>query len=48
YGCSGYPDCKQVYWYKPVNEKCPKCGSLLVERTRGKRVCSNPDCDYKK
>ncbi len=50
YGCSGWPECKQVYWYKPVNEKCPKCGSLLVERGgRGaKRVCSNPECDFKK
>ena len=49
YGCSGWPDCKQVYWYKPLNEKCPKCGSLLIERRgRGKPVCSNPECDFKK
>jgi len=50
YGCSGWPDCKQVYWYKPVNETCPKCGALLVERRlrNAKRVCSNPECDFRK
>ena len=46
YGCSGYPDCDQVYWYKPVQKACPKCGSLLVERGRS-LVCSNPECDHR-
>ena len=46
YGCSGYPKCDQVYWYKPVQKACPKCGSLLVERGRS-LVCSNPDCDHR-
>ncbi len=45
YGCSGYPECDQVYWYKPVDKKCPKCGSLLVERGR-KLVCSSENCRY--
>ncbi len=45
YGCSGYPECDQVYWYKPVNKKCPKCGSLLVIRGRN-LVCSNSECKY--
>ena len=45
YGCSGYPDCDQVYWYKPVNKTCPKCGSLLMSRGK-KYVCSGADCDY--
>ena len=45
YGCSGYPDCDQVFWYRPVDKKCPKCGSLLVER--GKKLsCSNEECHY--
>ncbi len=50
YGCNGYPDCNQVFWYKPVNEHCPQCNSLLVER-KGKGhdyVCSNEQCGYKK
>lgn len=49
YGCSNYPNCNQVFWYKPVDKPCPKCGSLLVEK-KGKTFklgCSNPECDYK-
>ncbi len=46
YGCSNYPDCSQVYWYKPVEKKCPECGALLVERGR-MLYCSNPECGYK-
>ena len=45
YGCSNYPKCDQVYWYKPVSKKCPVCGSLLVERGR-MLVCSNAECDH--
>ncbi|MBR0521699.1 MAG: type I DNA topoisomerase [Firmicutes bacterium] len=45
YGCSGYPDCDQVYWYRPVDKKCPKCGSLLVIRGRSLQ-CSNAECGY--
>lgn len=50
YGCSGYPNCKQVFWDKPVDERCPKCNSLLVQH-KGKGhslICSNADCDFKK
>jgi DNA topoisomerase-1 len=49
FGCSGYPDCRQVFWYKPVDKKCPQCGALLVER-KGKDTqyaCSNPECKYR-
>lgn len=49
YGCSGYPDCTQSYWNKPINKECPKCGALLVEK-KGKDTkyaCSNSECDYK-
>ncbi|MCI7145052.1 MAG: type I DNA topoisomerase [Clostridiales bacterium] len=50
YGCSNYPECKQAYWNKPVNEKCPVCGSLLVEKKTksSEYACSNTDCNYKK
>ncbi|MGI6721779.1 MAG: type I DNA topoisomerase [Anaerovoracaceae bacterium] len=49
YGCSGYPDCTQVFWNKPINKKCPKCGSLLVEKKTktNNYACSNKECDYK-
>ena len=49
YGCSNYPDCRQVFWDRPINRKCPKCGSLLVEKNTKtiKYACSNKDCGYK-
>jgi len=48
YSCNAWPKCKFALWYKPTGEKCPKCGSLLVE-TKGKNVkCSNKECDYTK
>ncbi len=47
YSCSQYPKCKYALWDKPINEKCPKCDSLLVEKNK-KIKCSNKECDYKK
>ncbi len=50
YGCSNYPTCTRVYWYRPVNRTCPKCGALLVKRSsRGVQQysCSNSQCDYR-
>ena len=51
YGCSNYPDCEFAVWDKPINEKCPKCGSILVHK-KNRRVdeirCSNSECDYVK
>ncbi|XVG96579.1 type I DNA topoisomerase [Eubacteriales bacterium KG127] len=49
YGCSRYPECDQVFWYKPTNKKCPECGSLLLEhKLKNSRLsCSNPGCKYK-
>ena len=45
YGCNHYPKCKTAYWDKPIGEKCPECGSMLVEK--GKTIkCSS--CDYEK
>ncbi len=47
YGCSGYPDCDVSFWDRPVNERCPKCGSLLLMKGRN-LVCSGESCDFKK
>ena len=49
YGCSGYPDCDFLLWNKPVDKKCPECGSLLVEKKmkNSEFSCSNPECGYK-
>lgn len=43
YGCNNYPKCKTAYWDMPIDEKCPKCNSVLT--VKGKKVkCSS--CDY--
>lgn len=45
YGCNHYPKCKTAYWDKPIGEKCPECGEMLVEK-KGKIECSS--CGHKK
>ncbi len=45
YGCSNYPKCDFATWDMPVNEKCPECGSILVDH-KGTIKCSS--CDYTK
>ncbi|MFH1575538.1 MAG: type I DNA topoisomerase [Candidatus Nealsonbacteria bacterium] len=47
YGCSGFPKCDFALWYKPINETCPKCKSLLMEKYK-KIMCSSKKCDYVK
>ncbi len=45
YGCNRFPKCDFALWDKPINEFCPQCNSLLIEK--GKKIkCSNRDCDY--
>ncbi len=51
YGCDQYPKCEFVSWNKPIEEKCPKCGSILTEmKSRNKKTikCSNSTCDYRR
>ena len=45
YGCNNYPTCKTAYWDKPIGEKCPECGSMLIEK---KNVIKCSNCDYQK
>jgi DNA topoisomerase-1 len=45
YGCTGFPDCNFTSWARPVNEKCPKCGSIMVEK--GPHLaCINEECKF--
>lgn len=45
YGCEDYPDCDFMSWPRPVEQKCPKCGSYMVQK--GNRiVCANEQCGY--
>ncbi len=51
YGCENNPTCGFMTWDRPVNEKCPKCGSILVSKSEGRTTrlrCSNKECDYTK
>jgi len=48
YSCNQWPKCKFALWYKPIDEKCPKCDSLLMETRGGNIKCSNKECDYTK
>ena len=45
YGCIGNPECDFMVWQKPAQEKCPKCGYVLVEKGN-KLVCGMENCDY--
>ncbi len=45
YGCEKNPDCDFMSWQKPSLEKCPKCGSYMVERG-SKLVCAGEQCGY--
>jgi len=46
YGCNRFPKCDFALWDKPVNKKCPQCGSLLVQTKRKQIKCSNKKCNY--
>ena len=43
YGCEDNPECDFMSWQKPSEEKCPKCGSYMVEKGN-KLVCGNEQC----
>ena len=45
YGCSRYPECDFVTWNKPVETKCPRCGSHMEQVGRqGQLKC--PACGH--
>lgn len=50
YGCENNPECGFMSWNKPTGEKCPSCGSYLVEKGKKnpKIICSNEKCGYVK
>ncbi len=43
FGCIGYPDCEFMVWQKPSQQKCPKCGYIMLEKGN-KLVCANEEC----
>ncbi|WP_018589680.1 type I DNA topoisomerase [Terrisporobacter glycolicus] len=47
YGCSSYPECDFISWYKPTGEICKECGSYMIEKqtkSETKEICSNKEC----
>jgi DNA topoisomerase I len=52
FGCNRYPDCDFVAWGKPLQEKCPDCGSsYLIEKwlkAGPVAQCPNGECKFKK
>lgn len=50
YGCSNYPECDFITYFKPTSSYCPKCNWFLVERFDKKKgsykACINPACNY--
>jgi DNA topoisomerase-1 len=52
YGCNKYPDCQFRSWNKPIAEKCPDCGDILVQKQKRNKdmeaVCHNPECNFSK
>jgi DNA topoisomerase-1 len=52
FGCSRYPECAFVAWGKPIQEKCPDCGSsYLIEKwlkAGAVAQCPNGECKFKK
>jgi DNA topoisomerase-1 len=53
FGCSNYPKCDFVTWYRPIAERCPSCDKPYVLEKITKRdgtthFCDNEGCGYKK
>ncbi len=52
FGCNRYPDCTFATWDKPVDKKCPDCGSLYLLEKNTKRYgnflkCPEKGCNFK-
>lgn len=47
FGCEDNPECDFMSWQKPSKEKCPQCGSAMVEKG-AKLVCMNETCGFVK
>ncbi|MBP5608166.1 MAG: type I DNA topoisomerase [Lachnospiraceae bacterium] len=45
YGCEGIPECDFMVWNKPVSEKCPRCGGIMLKKGN-KLVCADTECGY--
>ncbi|MDO5344454.1 MAG: type I DNA topoisomerase [Lachnospiraceae bacterium] len=44
FGCEN-PECDFMSWQKPSSQKCPECGSYMLEKG-SKLLCANENCGY--
>lgn len=47
YGCENNPECDFMVWQRPSNEKCERCGSIMLIKGN-KLVCANESCGFVK
>jgi DNA topoisomerase I len=40
YGCANYPACDFVSWNRPLPQRCPNCGGLLVAASKTSADCT--------
>ena len=45
YGCIDNPECDFMVWQRPANEKCDRCGAILLQKGN-KLVCSDENCGF--
>lgn len=45
FGCIDNPECDFMVWQKPSTQKCPQCGSIMVEKGN-KLACIDENCGY--
>ncbi len=45
YGCIDNPECDFMVWQKPAEERCPRCGALMLEKG-SKLVCMDEQCGF--
>lgn len=47
YGCENWPSCDFVTWNEPVDQRCPRCNSILTKVGKGNRIMLRcAECDY--
>ena len=47
FGCENNPECDFMVWQRPSNEKCERCGSIMLIKGN-KLVCANESCGFVK
>ncbi len=47
YGCIDNPDCDFMVWQKPVEDRCDRCGAIMLQKG-SKLVCSDENCGFVK